>query len=80
MNPPTDIERKVRQLDEDILTIYDMLGTIKETQQQHSQLLHTVGQHLGDMNTRIDGIDTRLDGMDSKLDDVLDLLRPRDDR
>lgn len=61
MTTPAEIERKVRQLDNDVQSIYEMLAGISATQ-------HRQGNRLTEM-------DSRLTGMDGKLDTILDLLR-----
>ena len=58
---PEETVRKLRQHDDDILSIYEILSVMQATQTLHS--------------ARFDGIDTRLDGIDGKLATVLELLR-----
>lgn len=67
---PEETVRKLRQHDDDILSIYEILGVIQTTLTLHST-------RFDGIDTRLDGIDTRLEGVEGKLDSVLDLLRQR---
>lgn len=58
---PGEIERKVRQLDNDVQEIYVLLHAISATQSRH-------GNRLDGIEGRLDGIDGRLDGIDGRLD------------
>lgn len=57
------IARKVRHLDNDVQSIYEMLARIEATQNRH-------GNRLGEITTTIGE-------MDGKLDAILALLRER---
>jgi hypothetical protein len=65
---PAEIERKVRQLDSDVMSIYEMLTELDTgvKKVQASQLRQ---------GSRLDQIEDRLAGVDGKLDTILDLLR-----
>ena len=83
--PASDIERKVRQLDNDVQSIYELLTNIQGTQRRQGTMLDGMDARmdrmetrLGGVETRLDGVETRLggvetrlDGMDGKLDEVL---------
>ncbi len=58
---PVEIERKVRQLDNDVHSIYTMLSAIQGTQERHTN-------RLGELAVKVDSLD-------AKVDTVLDLLR-----
>jgi hypothetical protein len=58
-----DVERTVRQLDNDVQSIYEMLAKIEATQNRH-------GNRLGE-------IATTMGEMDGKLNQIIDLLRQR---
>lgn len=58
---PVELEPKVRQLDNDVQSIYELLNSISSTQQRHTN-------RLGELAVKVDAID-------AKLDDVLQLLR-----
>lgn len=82
MTGPMEIERKVRQLDNDVQAIYVMLSTIEATQKRQ-------GNRLDEIDTKVNAIaDTqnamaetqaghgqKLDAQGEKLDAILDLLR-----
>jgi hypothetical protein len=65
---PAEIERKVRQLDSDVMSIYEMLTELDSgvKKVQASQLRQ---------GSRLDQIEGRLAGVDGKLDTILHLLR-----
>lgn len=82
---PAEIERKVRQHDNDLESIYEMLGTILGTQAQHGNRLDEVAAKLTEhdgrfdaMDRRFDGIDGRLDGMGQQLEVITRLLKGPD--
>ncbi len=79
-----ETERKLSQLDNDVLAIYGLLKTITKTQVDHGERLNALGSSLTTIaavqkrqGNRLDGIDvtlaqmdSRLDGVDSRLDGV----------
>lgn len=85
------LQRKVRQLDNDVQSIYELLAGISSTQVRHGNRLGELDQRFDGLETRFDGLETRFDALDgkvdgvdgkvdglgSKLDSVLDLLRGR---
>jgi chaperonin cofactor prefoldin len=71
---PIDIERKVRQLDNDVMSIYDMLVSIQHTQQRHSERFNDVDRRFETLESRIDSLDSKVETLDVKVDKVLDLL------
>ncbi len=72
-----EVERKIRQLDNDVQSIYEMLATIAGTQNRHGNRLKEISGQVDHLGTRIDVIDTRLDSIDGKLDLVIEHLRDR---
>ncbi|HEU4337458.1 MAG TPA: hypothetical protein VFR45_09110 [Nocardioides sp.] len=88
---PQELERKVRRLDNDVQSIYELLSTISFTQTRHGGRLDELDRRFDGVDQRLDGIDQRLDGIDQrldghdkrfdavdgKLDEVLTLLRER---
>lgn len=68
MTTPPDTERKVRQLDSAVQSIYELLAELDAgvKKVQATQLRQ---------GSRLDQIEDRLTGVDGKLDTVLDLLR-----
>ena len=57
---PAQMDRKIRQLDNDVQSIYQMLNGIVGTQTQHGN--------------RLDELDSKLGEMDAKLDTVITML------
>lgn len=88
---PIEAERKLRQLDNDVQSIYEMLSAIQGTQARHGNRLQEHSEKLDTLETKVDaldarfdavdsrfdGVDGRLDSMDGKLDAVLEQLRSR---
>ena len=76
---PVELERKVRQVDNDVQSIYVMLAGIQGTQERHTNRLNELAARLDVVNdelgSRIDAVEDRLGGVESRLDEVLDLLR-----
>ncbi|MDQ3307327.1 MAG: hypothetical protein M3499_03065 [Actinomycetota bacterium] len=77
-----EIDRKVRQLDNDVQSIYELLATIQGTQERHGNRLRELAEMVAGHDARFDAHDARFDThdarfdtLDGKLDTVLDLLR-----
>jgi chromosome segregation ATPase len=77
MTVPTGIERKVRQLDNDVQSIYEMLAEISGTQRRQGNRLDEIDGRLASMDGRLTAVDGRLTSLDEKVDTVLGLLRDR---
>jgi len=58
---PVEIERKVRQLDNDVQSIYTMLSAIQGTQERHTN-------RLGELAVKVDNLDTKLDTLAATVD------------
>ncbi len=67
---PPEIIRKVKQLDNDVGAIYEILIRVERTQQRHDNRLdeHTV---------KLDEHTAKLDEHTAKLDTIIELLRQR---
>ncbi|MFJ6677457.1 hypothetical protein ACIQMJ_40705 [Actinosynnema sp. NPDC091369] len=63
MTSPAELERKVRQLDNDVQSIYEMLATIEATQKRQGNRLAEIADTQAEHG--------------SKLDAILELLRGR---
>jgi chromosome segregation ATPase len=72
---PTETERKIRQLDNDVPSIYEALSAIQGTQTRHTNRLRELGEQLDTVGAKVDGLETRFDGLDQKIETVLELLR-----
>lgn len=67
MTQPVDMQRKLRQLDNDVQSIYEMLATISATQVRQ-------GNRLAEVDTKLGEVDTKLGDLDAKLDVIIQLL------
>ena len=68
------VEREVRQLDNDVQSIYEMLAGIQGTQRRHCNRLEEIDAHVGDLDGRLESVESRLGDIDGKLDRILGLL------
>ena len=64
---PGEIERKVRQLDSDVQSVYEMLASISA---QQSRQLNRLDALDAKIDTKVDGLDGHLDGIDSRFDGI----------
>ena len=78
----TDLERKVRQHDNDISAVYTMIADIQNTQRRHTnrfdELTEDVASlsgRVGSLETKVGSLETTVDSLDGKVDQVLELLR-----
>ena len=77
MMNPTELDRKVRQLDNDVQSIYEMLADISATQRRQGNRLDEHSAILGE-HTAILGEHTEiLNDHTSKLDRIISLLEDR---
>lgn len=74
MTTPADLTRKVRQLDNDVQSIYEMLTRIDATQQRHSHRLDEVAGRLDEVVGRLDESASVQADQGSKLDRIIELL------
>ena len=80
---PVEIERKVRQHDNDITEIYQMLAHIQGVQGRHTMRLGELGAALGIVDSKVDGLDSKVDALDTKVgghEQNVDALDTRVDR
>ena len=78
-----EIERRIGQNSNDIVSIYDLLSTMNGTLAKHSIQLSNLTNRVEAHDERFDGIDGRLDGIDGRLDGIdgrLDGIDARLDR
>ena len=74
---PMEIERKVRQLDNDVQSMYEMLAAIQGTQERHSNRFQEVAEKLDNVDQTVNALDgkvTDLDGKVSNLDQKVGTL------
>ncbi|MGH3430169.1 MAG: hypothetical protein ACRD3Q_11995 [Terriglobales bacterium] len=67
---PTNIERKIRQLDNDVAAIYELLGNISSDQKRCFIRLDAVDTQLVELGGRLNGVDLRLDRVDERLSGI----------
>ncbi len=72
---PVQVERKVRQLDNDVQSLYDLLNAVSTTQQRHTnRLLELAGKadiidgKVDALDAKVSTLDTRVAGLESKVD------------
>ncbi len=77
---PVDVDRKIRQLDNDVQSIYEILEGIAGTQVRH-------GNRLGEIDARLTGIGAtqarhgnRLDEIDARTEAIADVQAHHGDR
>jgi len=61
------LERKVRQLDNDVQSIYEMLAAIQGTQLRHGNRLEELDERLTGLDERLTGLDGRVVGLDERV-------------
>ena len=81
---PAEIERKVRQLDKDMQSVYEMLAAIQGTQTRHTNRLDELGAQVGELSGQVGQLggqvgqlQVQVTEFDQKMDTVLELLRAR---
>ena len=74
---PAEVERKVRQLDNDVQSIYEMLTGIESTQRRHSNRFEelagqvaAVADQVVSLDAKIETVDSRVSTVDAKVDVV----------
>lgn len=75
MASSAEIERKVRQLDNDVQSLYELLGRIEATQRRQGNRLDEIATAQAEMATTQATHGEMLSGHGEKLDAILDLLR-----
>lgn len=85
----TDLERKVRQHDNDISAVYTMIADIQNTQRRHTNRFNELTEDVAGLGERmtsleagvtsleagVSSLDTRMTSLEGKVDQVLDLLQ-----
>ena len=56
MTSPAELERKVRQLDNDVQSIYEMLATIEATQKRQGNRLAEIADAQAEHGAKLDAI------------------------
>jgi peptidoglycan hydrolase CwlO-like protein len=78
---PPDVQRKVRQLDNDVQSIYELLATIQATQQRQGNRLDELATDVGSLKSDVGSLKSDVVRLrtehGAKLDAILDHLRGR---
>jgi outer membrane murein-binding lipoprotein Lpp len=73
---PGELQRKVRQLDNDMQATYSMLADITATQKRMGTRLDSLEEKVDALDTKftskIDHLETRFDGLETKVDALAD--------
>ncbi len=81
---PLELERKVRELDDDVQSIYVMLAGLQGTQERHTNRLNELAARLDVVNdglgTRIDNVADRLGAVENRLEGVSNRLAAVENR
>jgi hypothetical protein len=73
----TPLERKVRQLDNDVQAIYEMIATVEATQRRHGNRLEEITATQSDHGRILTEHTTVLADHTAKLDRIVELLERR---
>jgi len=65
---PVEIERKVRQIDNDVQSIYTMLSAIQGTQERHTNRLGELAVKVDSLDTKVNTLGATVDSLDTKID------------
>ena len=65
---PVELERKVRQVDNDVQSIYVMLAGIQGTQERHTNRLNELAARLDVVN---DELGARIDTVDNRVTNIV---------
>ncbi|GAA1931172.1 hypothetical protein GCM10009775_24130 [Microbacterium aoyamense] len=67
---PSDTERKIQQLDNDVQGIYEMISRIDGTLRRQHSRLEEISMDQAGIKARLDGHDERFDGIDKRFDGI----------
>jgi chromosome segregation ATPase len=76
---PAELELKVRQLDNDVESIYEALSAIQGTQTRHTNRLRELDEKLGGIDTQVTGVDSKVVDVDGKVTGLDSKLTGLDD-
>lgn len=79
---PMNLERKVRQLDNDVQSIYELLSAIQGLQMRQTnrldeidRSLESLSHHIDALEGRMDALERRMGGLEGRMDVMEGLLR-----
>ena len=77
------VVRKIRQLDGDVMSLYELLTDISTTQAAHGERLDALDDRVSRLDDRVSRLDDRVSQLDdrvSRLDDKVDRIEGKLDR
>jgi hypothetical protein len=77
MSTPAEVARKVRQLDNDVQSIYEMLARIEATQGRQGNRLGELASSVAELDGKVGDMSGKIAEMDGKLDRIIGLLEQR---
>lgn len=63
----TNLERKVRQHENDISALYTMIADIHNTQKRHTNRFNELTEDVGGLGVRMDSLETRMTSLEGKV-------------
>ena len=72
---PVEVERTVRQPDNDVDSIYELLSKISLTQERHGNRVRELTEMVAAHDLRFDSVDDRLERLETGMVEVLQILR-----
>ncbi len=73
--PPPDLDRRVRQLDNDVQSLYSLIHNVVLTQERHGNRLQEMGEDLGSLLAAQEAQRVTLGEHTETLAAILELLR-----
>lgn len=64
---PADVDRKIRQLDNEVQAIYEMLARIEGTQRRHDNRFAEIGIDLTDLRGQVSDLRADVTALDTKV-------------
>lgn len=63
----TDLDRKVRQHENDISATYTMIADIQNTQRRHTNRFNELTEDVGALDGRMSALETRMSSMETRM-------------
>lgn len=77
---PVLLERKVRQLDNDVTSIYEMLSAIQGTQLRHGNRFDELDDKMTSLEGKVDRLQAKVEGLDERMGSVQAKVEGLDER
>jgi len=74
------VVRKIRQLDGDVMSLYELLTDISTTQAAHGERLDALDDRVSRLDDRVSRLDDRVSRLDDRVSQLDDRLSQLDDR